>query len=192
MGTWNEMCKNPPGIKLVSDTTSVAVPEETVIVQALIDGKEFEAMLDTGAGVSVTDFTSLKRLVLLGKLIKEQQGTLKAFENSETKIIGQVLLETCIGGYKVEQCFSVIEGAKGGMTMVLGRAYLRKFGSTEFDWKNGRVRSGQHWLQPKLWLRGGNHNERVALISEMKEITEQDFDINPDLEPTKKQPFCLY
>ena len=72
-GKWGhgmKMCKNPPGIKVVSGTTSAAVPEETVIVQALIHGKEFEAMLDTGAGVSVTDFTSLKRLGLQGKLIK--------------------------------------------------------------------------------------------------------------------------
>ena len=44
--------------------------------------------IDLGkSSVSVTDFTSLKRLSLLGKLIKGQQGTLKAFENSETKII---------------------------------------------------------------------------------------------------------
>ena len=70
--------------------------------------------------------------------------------------------------------------------MVLGRDYLRKFGSTEFNWKNGRVRLRQDWLQPKLLLRGGNHNERVVLISEKKEITEQDFDINPDLEPDQK------
>ena len=134
-------------------------------------------MLDTGAGVSVTDFTSLKRLGLQGKLTKEQQGTLKAFENSETKTIGQVLLEICIGGSKVEQYFSVIEEAKGGMTMALGKDYLCKFGSTEFNWKNG---------QPKLWLRGGNHSERVALINGKKEITEQDFDINPELESDQK------
>ena len=119
-GEWGhgmKMCKNQPGIKVVSGTTSATVPEETVIVQALIDGKEFEAMFDTGAGVSVTDFMSLKRLSLQGKLIKKQQGTLKAFENSGTKIIGQVLFEICKGGSKVEQCFSVIEEAKGGITM---------------------------------------------------------------------------
>ena len=109
-------------------------------------------MLEIGAGVSVTDFTSLKRLGLQGKLVKEQQRTLKAFENSEAKIIDQVLLEMCIGGSRVEQCFSVIEEAKEGKTIVLGRDSLREFGSTEFDLKNGRVRSGQDWLQPKLWL----------------------------------------
>ena len=73
-GKWGhgmKMCKNPSGIKVGSGTASAAVPEETVIVQALIDGKEFETMLNTGAGVSVTDFTSLKRLDLHGKLIKE-------------------------------------------------------------------------------------------------------------------------
>ena len=80
-----KMCKNRPGIKVVSGTTSADVPEGTAIVQALIDEKEFEAMLDTGAGVSVTDFTSLKRLGLQKKLIKEQQGTLKAFMNSELR-----------------------------------------------------------------------------------------------------------
>ena len=70
-----KMCRNRPGIKVVNGTSSAAVPEETVIiVQALIDGNEFETMLDTGGGVSVTDFTSLKRLGLQGKLIKEQQG----------------------------------------------------------------------------------------------------------------------
>ena len=38
-GKWGhrmKIAKNPPGIKVVSGTTSVAVPEETVIVQALI------------------------------------------------------------------------------------------------------------------------------------------------------------
>ena len=36
------------------------------------------------------------------------------------------------------------------MTIVLGRDYLRKSGSTQFDWKNGRARLGQDWLKPKL------------------------------------------
>ena len=58
-------------------------------------------MLVTGAGVSVTDFTSLKRLGLQGKLIKEQQGTLKAFENSETKLTGHFQLEICMGDPKL-------------------------------------------------------------------------------------------
>ena len=73
-GKWGhgmKMCKNPSGIKVGSGTASAAVSEETVIVQALIDGKVFETMLNTGAGVSVTDFTSLKRLGPHGKLIKE-------------------------------------------------------------------------------------------------------------------------
>ena len=33
------MCKNQTGIKVISGTTSAAVPEQTVTVQALIDGK---------------------------------------------------------------------------------------------------------------------------------------------------------
>ena len=74
--------------------------------------------------------------------------------------------------------------------MVLGRDFLHKFGSTELDWKSGRVLLGHDWLQPKLWLQGGNHNERVA-INEKKEITEQDFDINPDLNLKPDQKVAL-
>ena len=47
-GKWGhgmKTCKNPPGIKVVSSTTSAAVPEETVIVQALIDERNVKQCL---------------------------------------------------------------------------------------------------------------------------------------------------
>ena len=82
----------------------------------------------------------------------------------------------------VYQRFTVIDEVKGGMTTVLGRDFLQKFGTTEFCWNEGKVRLGKEWIYPKLWLKGGSQDERVAVMEEIEgEEVEHEFDINPEL-----------
>ena len=118
-----------------------------------MDGIGCEALLDSGAGVSVTDVATLKKM---GKthLIEPNEGMLKAFENSETRIVGQVVVPIAIKCLNVYHRFTVTDEVKGGMTTVLGRDFLQRFGTTEFCWNEGKVRLGKEWIYPKLWLKG--------------------------------------
>ena len=55
--------------------------------------------------------------------------------------------------------------SQGSMTMILGKDFLYKFESMEFDWLNGRVRLGKEWLQPQVWIRGGEFHEHIAVAT---------------------------
>ena len=65
---------------------------------------------------------------------------------------------------------------------MLGRDFLQKFGTTEFCWNEGKVRLGKEWIYPKLCLKRGSQDERVAVMEETEgEEVEHKFDINPEL-----------
>ena len=71
--------------------------------------------------------------------------------------------------------------------MILSRDFQYKFGSTEFNWETSKVRLGRNWLQPKMWVRGGQFNDRVAVANGERDVLNHQFDINPNLEPTQKK-----
>ena len=66
-------------------------------------------------------------------------------------------------------------GYQGSMTIVLGRDFLFKHYSTEFDWLNGQVRLGRKWLKPKVWVRGGSFQDRVAVANSEKQEVVFDY-----------------
>ena len=90
-----------------------------------------------------------------------------------------------MGSAKVNQKFKVVK-SRGSMTMILGRDFLHKFGSTEFDWLNGRVRLMKEWLQPQVWIRSGEFHERIAVATQEVDTKEYKFDINPELTEEQK------
>ena len=140
-------------------------------------------MLDSGAGISVTDIETLTSLGL-DQNISTEEGNLRAFDNDVKQSIGYIHLNVGTGSAKVNQKFKVVK-SQGSTTMIQGRDFLYKFGYTEFDWLNGRVRLGKEWLQPKVWIRGGEFHEHIAVATQEVDSKEYKFDINPEL--TEKQ-----
>ena len=159
-------------------------PGEMVIVSVETEGLKWKAMLDSGAGISVTDIEILTSLGL-DQNITTEEGNLSAFDNDVKQSIGYIHLNISMGSAIVNQKFKVVK-SQGSMTMILGRDFLYKFGSTEFDWLNRRVRLGKEWLQPQVWIRGGKFHERIAVATQEVDTKEYKFDINPELTGEQK------
>ena len=51
---------------------------------------------------------------------------------------------------------------------------------------NGRVRLGKEWLQPQVWIRGGEFHKRIAAATEEIDSKEYKLDINPELTEEQK------
>ena len=79
--------------------------------------------------------------------------------------------------------FQVIESPEA--TIILGRDFLRRFQSSEFDWGNHRVRLGSDWFNTEATLRGGGPLLRAGLVYALdypnNHNSSNDWDINPEL-----------
>ena len=119
---------------------------------------------------------------LAQKIVPEEE-KLHAFDNDIKKSIEYIHLNVQIADTSVLQKFKVVK-CQGSMTIVLGRDFLFKHYSTEFDWLNGQVHLGRKWLKPKVWIRDGSFQDRVSVVnSEKQEVV---FDINPNLTSQQK------
>ena len=85
---------------------------------------------------------------------------------------------------EVTQRFKVVK-TKRPIKTILGRDFLYKFGTTEFNWSAGKIRLGNMWLTPLLWIRGGTHNDRVAMATSSSK-DKMIFDINPNLDDSQR------
>ena len=141
-------------------------------------------MLDSGAGISVTGIETLTSSGL-DKNITTEEGNLCPFHNDVKQSIGYIHLNVGMGSAKVNQKFKVVK-SQASMTMIVGRDFLYKFGSTELDWLNGRVRLGQKWLQLQVWIRGDEFHESIAVPTQEVDSKEYKFDINPELTEERK------
>ena len=160
-----------------------SVPEEAVKVDIVLEGKMSDALLDSCASVSVIDLKTLQDKQLKWKLVPWQE-SVKSFDNSSRKTVGYVHLDVGIGSQRtVPQKFTVIK-CKEPITILLGRDFLHKHNSTEFNWEKGQIRINKEWITPHLWLRGGSPSARVA-ATHTSEAPIQ-FDINPDLNNDQK------
>ena len=73
-------------------------------------------------------------------------------------------------------------------TVILGRDFLTKFRSTEFDWTNHKVRLGKHWVDSEASIIGGQALTRAELIATTTSdllcnntCTASRWNINPDI-----------
>ena len=73
-------------------------------------------------------------------------------------------------------------------TVLLGRSFLPKFPSVEFDWISHRIRLGDCWYDTSVTFSGGGLDARVDVAClEKLEGENLKFDINPSLTPEKRQ-----
>ena len=162
-----------------------SVPEETVVIKILIEGHERNAMIDSGASVSVIDGTTVKNSNVK---INPEKCSLRAFDNSVVGSPGFVQMNIQVGSELINHKFKVIEAKHGKEVIVLGREFQQKFSRTVFDWEQQRVALGDQWFDTIVWIRGGNMESRISAAGQDQtdSITEFDFDINPDL-PEEQQ-----
>ena len=112
-GQWGHGIRSfqKPSVAKVDSTDpkeAYSVPEETAVVDVLIEGKPREAMIGSGASPSVICIDTLRELDLQHKM-KPKPGALGAFDN--------------MGKTEVVQRFTVIESKEARTTTVLGRDF---------------------------------------------------------------------
>ena len=78
-------------------------------------------------------------------------------------------------------------------TVILGRDFLRRYTTTEFDWANHKVRLGDFWLSSEATITGGQALSRAELVSSAYYLPESntasssnECKINPELDPRQK------
>ena len=97
-GQWGHgirSCQRPSVAKVdpTDPKEAYSVPEETAVVDVLIEGKPWEAMIDSGASLSVICIGTLRELDLQHKM-KPKPETLRAFDNTSIQSVGQYHLSS--------------------------------------------------------------------------------------------------
>ena len=141
-GQWGHgirSCQRPSVAKVnpTDPKEAYSVPEETAVVDVLIEGKPWEAMIDSGASLSVICIDSLRELNLQHR-IKPKPETLRTFDNTSIQSVGIISLELNMGKIEVVQRFTVVENKEARMTTMLGRDFQMKFQLVEFYGKKKR------------------------------------------------------
>ena len=101
--------------------------------------------------------------------------------------MGKVFLTVKVNDSLTEHQFFLVD-SNAGIATVLGRDFLCKFGSIEFSWNTEEIQLGKLLMRPKLWLRGGELSECIA-IGDREDETVFQFDINP--QSPDEQRCCL-
>ena len=159
--------------------TSRSVPEETVVINVSIENIICDAMIDSGAALSVIDERTIHKLNLKIQPLKKD---LRAFDNSIVKSPGFVELCVKIGTKSIIHKFVVITDQQGKSVLVLGRDFQKCFSQTIFDWKHQRVCLGNEWFNTTMWIRGGQLESRISVAKDFEESSGNlKFDINPKL-----------
>ena len=107
-----------------------------------LNNLENVVMLDSGAQPSIIDYETLSKLHIGYRVCPSRAHGVCA---TPIPTRGFVDLQVTIGN----ECprmhrFVVLDSAE--QTIILGRDFLKRFKSTEFDWENRRVRLGSQWL----------------------------------------------
>ena len=105
---------------------------------------------------------------------------------------GVVDLKVDFGVYPMKHRFIVLESRK--QTIILGRDFLKRFNSTEFDWENHGFRLGEYWVPTEASLWGGRVLSRAGAIRCVVEepeclppTTTVEWNINPDLNQQERE-----
>ena len=118
------------------------------------------ALLDSGAGCSILDVATLQKLGLEDKLVKSDYHRLVNASGENMDIIGVVNVNVQIdrGVKPVKHEFKVLN-TNWYRTVLIGRDFLKLFGTVKFDFANNKIQLG------KTWIKGVNldREEKVRL-----------------------------
>ena len=160
-----------------------------VLLPVKLDGHDSVALIDSGAGPSVIDKGSLLKLKLLRTIKRAKNSHVQGVGNAHAPIFGHANLSVTLADGRAVPCeFTVLDTYDE--TILLGRSFLCKFSSLEFDWDGRRIRLGDSWYDASIMLSGGEVDGRVdvARIEQHTHVNNnQEFDINPELTDDQKQ-----
>ena len=109
-----------------------------------MNGRSTNCVLDTGAGVSLTDLGSLEFLGLQDEIKerrKNDEGLINA-SGCEMDIIGVVNIPIIIGNKRVSQEFKVLN-SRSHPIILLGRDFMEPFNTVKFDFVKQKVQLGR-------------------------------------------------
>ena len=109
------------------------------------ENKTINALLNSGASCSVIDTGTLEMIGLQGSIDNSQHIIIDA-SGKTMNISGAIDLNLSIKGSNVKQNFKVLN-SKSYSNVILGRDFMSKFPSVEFDFANGKVKLGAVWHQ---------------------------------------------
>ena len=165
--------------------------EEAVTLRVQFDRNDVSTLLDSGAALSVVDERTVQDLNLSHKVTYVSDLTDSVIGvGGEVPVIGELEVVVDAGdGQRFPHVLRVTAG--DSRIAILGRDFLGKFPSTEFDWRGGRIRLGNCWKTPDVMIRGGEQPCRVAVAalecSELPSVNDIDARINPDLPQQHRQ-----
>ena len=161
------------------------------VINIKLNNHNQRALLDSGAEPSIIDIESLKAM---GTGYSRSQSRVYGVGTEPVATLGRANLVVEFGiGHKVKQSFLVLNSSVP--TVILGRDFLRKFHSTEFDWENYLIRLGADWITSEATILGGKPLTRAEAITatilrpdphRVLKYDEQSWNINPELEPNQK------
>ena len=168
--------------------------ELSVALTAKLNRKPFTMLLDSGAGPSVVDLETVRILGLESKIYRRPT---KLFGVGKKPIhtVGNINLLVDVGDNQIlEHTFGVLED--DCPIHILGRDFLRRFGSKEFNWESKSIRLGKIWKKGDSVIQGSDIFARsyVAELDSDDDIKiERDIaqripvKINPELPCPKQQ-----
>ena len=135
------------------------------------------------------DKGSLLKLKLLKTIKRAKNSHVQGVGNVHVPIFGHANLSVTLADGRAVPCeFTVLDTYDE--TILLGRSFLCKFSSLEFDWDGRRILLGDSWYDASIMLSGGEVDGRVdvARIEQHTHVNDnQEVDINPELTDDQKQ-----
>ena len=164
--------------------------EQAVTMRVQLDGSGVAALLDSGASMSVIDERSVLDANLGHKVQYSNDLDAVSGVGGQAVVIGSLSVRVNVGdGQAVRHSLKVLGGVEP--IVILGRDFLSRFPSTEFDWEGGRIRLGNKWKAPDVMIAGGKRDDRaaVAVLESMvsPSASELRSRINPALDPGVKE-----
>ena len=168
----------------------VTMGESAVTVQVNIGGKRLAAMLDTGASPCVMDCDTAKRTRLLERMVPSRTDVY-GLCNNPVPVLGYVDAEIFLErGESTVQRIQILQTEEP--TLLLGRRFMQKLGSVQFDFERGRIKLGKYWTDIESTVEGATPLARAQVIKQDEELDEsikRDTEelLNPELEARQKE-----
>ena len=110
------------------------------VIAITLGGRRQLALLDSGANPSIVDAKSLQ---VIGVTYARDDSHVYGVGDTQVPTLGEVIIPIDIGdGREFQHSFLVLDSRQP--TIILGRDFLKRFKSTEFDWENNSVRLGDN------------------------------------------------
>ena len=123
--------------------SAVDTVSSSVVIAAKLHNLNTHVMLDTGSGTSVIDLGTLQKIGLDNRIDKSSAKSLINASGDRMKILGSVFIPVTIPGSRPQdQAFQVLDSVTYS-NILLGRDFMRKFGTVRFDFKENRIELGK-------------------------------------------------